>query len=89
MNTYCVGERRKTGNTNVTYVTSKNGRKMMRSKCANCGARKSSFVKSMKGSGFDIHKGLSKLVGNHRLPRQKYTGEMHLLTTSGNPYSYC
>ena len=56
----------------------------MKSKCANCSASKTSFVKLQKGSGLDIHKGLTKAFGNKTLPGQKYQGEMHILG-----YSYC
>ena len=89
MNTYCVRERKKTGNDEVTYVRANNGRIMMKSKCTSCGGRKSSFVKKMNGAGLDIHKTLTIVVGNRTLPFQKYQGEMHLKVTKGKTYSYC
>ena len=42
--TYCVKEKKKTGNNNIHYTTSSNGRKVMLSKCSSCGSKKSTFV---------------------------------------------
>ena len=42
--TYCVKEKKITGNTNIHYITLSNGRKIMLSVCSSCGSKKSTFV---------------------------------------------
>lgn len=43
---YCVKCRKKTGNVNPHMAETKNGRKMVKCECADCGTRKCLFVKS-------------------------------------------
>ena len=83
--TCCVREKKLTGNINPQYVKASNGRWMMKLICASCGAHKMRFVKERKGGKMDIYKGLSKMVGNRRLPFQEFKGEMHL----PGGYAYC
>ena len=89
MNTYCIRERKMTGNKDVKYVKARNGRLMMKSKCTSCNGIKTHFVKKMKGSGIDIPKAITRVVGDRTLPFQKYQGEMHLKVPNGKTYSYC
>lgn len=43
---YCVKCKKKTGNKGeVATITTKNGRKMLQTKCAICGTKKCQFVK--------------------------------------------
>ena len=42
--TYCVKEKKITGNSNIQYITLSNGRKIMLSMCSSCGSKKSTFV---------------------------------------------
>ena len=42
--TYCVKEKKITGNSNIQYITLSNGRKLMISICSSCGSKKSTFV---------------------------------------------
>jgi hypothetical protein len=42
---YCLKERTYTDNVNPQYVTTKNGRLMIKAVCASCGKLKSKFVK--------------------------------------------
>ena len=86
--TYCVVHRRTTGNKNITYETTSNGRKIMKSTCSEGNHKKSQFVKtSSGGSGskiryhplggsFDIHKAILKVAPKKGfvLPGHKYTG---------------
>jgi hypothetical protein len=46
MSSYCVRCKRKTPDVNPRVVTTKNGKKLMKSTCGVCGAKKSSFMKS-------------------------------------------
>ena len=43
-NTYCVKEKKFTGNIDIQYITLSNGRKIMISKCSSCGFKKSTFI---------------------------------------------
>lgn len=58
MKTYCVKQRKQTecvpGSEKI--VTTKNCRKMMKCKCAECGITKTKFVKGAKGSGLLLGK---------------------------------
>ena len=49
MDIYCVKCRTKTSNKDETTGTSKNGRKMLKAKCAKCGTTKPT---ALKGEGF-------------------------------------
>ena len=42
---YCLKERKLTGNVNIKTITLKNGRVMELSYCASCGVRKARFIK--------------------------------------------
>ena len=42
--TYCVKEKKITGNSNIHYITLSNGRKIMLSICSSCGSKKSTFI---------------------------------------------
>ena len=42
--TYCVKEKKITGNIDIQYITLSNGRKIMISKCSSCGSKKSTFI---------------------------------------------
>ncbi len=55
MEVYCVKEKRLTPNVpgSEKMVIAKNGRKMLKVKCASCGITKTRFVKT-QGAGFDI-----------------------------------
>ena len=47
MKSYCVKQKKQTESVpgSERIVTTKNGRKMMKSKCAECGAKKTRFMK--------------------------------------------
>src|SRR5580692_1112650 len=92
---YCVKCKRKTESNNISEVKTKNDRRMLKSICSVCGAKKSSFVKNDKigattgaGLGDTIIKAIGKL------------GELHLPASNGEyvpegsfnnqfKYSYC
>ena len=67
MKSYCVKQKKFTNSLSGSEKTirSKNGKLMLKSICAECGAKKSQFIKQPKGGSFDIH----KLIG--KLPRPK------------------
>lgn len=88
---YCVKCRQKTKTTNGTVVNTTNSRKRLQGNCAQCGSRKSQFIKNITGGGI-FNKALTT-VGN-------LFGEMHLPARAGenvpsgtfnnlNKYSYC
>jgi len=88
---YCVKCKQKTESINVTEVTTKNSRRMLKSVCSVCGGKKSSFIAAGKaggGLGDTIIKAIGKL------------GELHLPASQGEyvpngsfnnqfKYSYC
>ena len=43
-NTYCVKEKKFTGNDNIRYITLSNGRKVIISRRLSCGSKKSTFI---------------------------------------------
>ena len=49
--TYCVVDRRKTGNIDPKIIKTSNGRYMLRSVCSVCGKMKSRFIKGQEASG--------------------------------------
>ena len=51
MKTYCVMCRKKTKNLKSKIIKTKNGRLIMQSKCADCGIKKSRFVKEQEVKG--------------------------------------
>ncbi|KAL9959463.1 hypothetical protein ACROYT_G032789 [Oculina patagonica] len=78
MEVYCVKERQFTPNVpgSERVETTKNGRKMLKVKCASCGITKTRFVKT-QGAGIDIHKAIGKLPKPKKgwtLPGHNYTG---------------
>ena len=44
--TYCLKEKKLTGNYNIQTITLNDGRKIILSKCSSCDARKSIFIKT-------------------------------------------
>ena len=58
MKTYCVKQRKQTECVlgSETYVRTKNGRSMMKCKCAECGITKTKFVKGKAGKGLILGK---------------------------------
>ena len=44
--TYCLKERKLTGNTKESVIKTKNGRLMKKSICSSCGSKKAMFIKS-------------------------------------------
>lgn len=61
-NTWCVRERKRTSDVpgSGRYTTTTNGRTMLKTTCASCGATKSRFVKSTSGGAIDIHKAIGR-----------------------------
>ena len=51
MITYCVKYRKKTENLDSKIFKTKNGRLIMQSKCAECGIKKSRFLKEQEAKG--------------------------------------
>ena len=51
MKSYCVKCRKNTENLNSKIFKTKNGRLIMQSKCADCGIKKSRFVKEQEAKG--------------------------------------
>ena len=49
--TYCIVDKRSTGNLDPSIVQTKNGRYMLRSKCPVCGKTKTRFIKKQEASG--------------------------------------
>ena len=58
MKTYCVKQRRRTECVpgSETYAMARNGRRMMKCKCAECGITKTRFVKGTAGKGLLLGK---------------------------------
>ena len=63
MKSYCVKQKKFTNSLSGSEKTirSKNGKLMIKSICAECGAKKSQFIKPPTGGSFDIHKFIGKL----------------------------
>ena len=73
MKSYCVKQKKQTecvpGSEKI--VTTKNGRKMMKCKCAECGITKAKFVKTTGGAtGMDAVRGIQKVTrkGLEKIP---------------------
>ena len=49
--TYCIVDKRKTGNLDPTIVQTKNKRYMLKSRCPVCGKTKTRFIKKQEASG--------------------------------------
>lgn len=81
---YCLKERTYTDNVNPQYVTTKNGRLMIKAACASCGKLKSKFVK--QGGSIDIHKAMLPLLPKKglTLPGYNYCGPGNPLV-NGSP----
>ena len=60
MKTYCVKCRKNTENLNSKIFKTKNGRLIMQSKCAECGFKKSRFVKEQEAKGILSSLGLKR-----------------------------
>ena len=58
METYCVKCKKNTKNLNSKIFKTKNSRLIMQSKCANCGIKKSRFVKEQKTKGLLRNSGI-------------------------------
>ena len=58
MKTYCVKQRKRTECVpgSETYAMARNGRRMMKCKCAECGITKTRFVKGTTGKGLLLGK---------------------------------
>ena len=58
MKTYCVKQRKQTECVpgSETYGMARNGRRMMKCKCADCGITKTRFVKGTAGKGLLLAK---------------------------------
>ena len=58
MKTYCVKQRKRTECVpgSETYVMARNGRRMMKCKCAECGINKTRLVKGTSGKGLLLGK---------------------------------
>ena len=58
MKTYCVRQKKKTECVpgSETYAMARNGRRMMKCKCAECGITKTRFVKGRSGAGLLLGK---------------------------------
>ena len=63
---YYLKEKRYTDNVNPQYVTSKNGRSMIKATCASCGKMKSKFIKSKSGGAIDNHKAMLPFLPKKR-----------------------
>ena len=60
METYCVKCRKNAKNLNSKIFKTKNGRLIMQSKCADCGTKKSRFVKVQEGKGLLSNLGIKR-----------------------------
>ena len=79
---YCVKCKRHTTTNNVETVTTKNGRKMLRGTCEECGKIKTQFVVS--GCGL-TNKLINKLPFEMHLPGHNFTGSGTKLDKRLNP----
>ena len=65
MNSYCLKCRKNTENIDSRVPNTSNGRKMILSKCAICGSKKSRFIKNQEGkrllSNLGVRARLSKV----------------------------
>ena len=62
MKTYCVKCRKNIENLTSKIFKTKNGRLIMQSKCADCGIKKSRFVKQQEGKGLLSNLGIKTLL---------------------------
>src|SRR4051794_19672205 len=87
---YCIKCQSKTDTDNVKDSVSKNGRKMIKGKCKDCGQGKSQFVGRAEKAEKTGQKGgsfLDKLINSGKLPELHYispfTGKRHNFTGPG------
>ena len=62
--TYCIVDKKKTGNLEPTIAQTKNGRYILKSKCAICGKRKTRFLKKQEASGLLSMLGIKTPLSN-------------------------
>ena len=77
---YKKRKKKKTEDSDPTYVRSKHNRLMLKAKCGLCGIIKTQFVKENKGGKFVIHKTMLPL-----LPKKGLTLPGHRFYGPGNP----
>ena len=103
MKSYCAVCRKNTENLNSKIFKTKNGRLVMQSKCADCGGKKSRFVKEKEAKwllsslglktrlffdiSFSVYK-MNEIVNKFVLVGDKFMPEMHL-KQPGFIYSAC
>ena len=75
MKTYCMKCRKKTESLNSKIFKTKNGRLIMQSKCADCGIKKSIFLKEQEVKGL-----LSSLGLKARLSKMPLFGDIYFLS---------
>ena len=63
-NTYCVSERKYTGNIDPKVFRTKNGRYVMKSICPSCKHKKSKFVKKQEAQGILSSLGIKTPLAN-------------------------
>ena len=63
MKSYCSKCRKDTENINLRVSSTINGRKMILSKCAICGSKKSRFIKNQEAKGLLSNLGIRYLLG--------------------------
>ena len=63
---YCLKCRKNTENINTRVSKTSNGRTMVLSKCANCGSKKSRFVKNQEAKGLLSNLGVKTPL--HKVP---------------------
>ena len=66
MKSYCLKCRKNTENINTRVSKTSNGRTMVLSKCANCGSKKSRFVKNQEAKGLLSNLGVKTPL--HKVP---------------------
>ena len=62
--TYCIVDKKKTGNLEPTVVQTKNGRYMLKSKCTVCDKTKTRFIKKQEASGLLSMLGIKTPLAN-------------------------
>ena len=62
--TYCIVDKKKTGNLDPSVVRTKNGRAMLVSKCPICGKKKTRFLKEQEASGLLSMLGIKTPLAN-------------------------
>ena len=74
MGMYCLKCKKKTETNNRAVITSDDGRRRRKvGTCAECGARKSQFIKTEEGAGF-VNKMINRLPIEMHLPGHNFTG---------------